>query len=188
MATPVPGPSVPAGVVLRPPELSDEAEARAAHAELQVDSFEFLLGLGNDEAWPGYVSRVAGWPEGRGTEAGTVPSTFLFAHAEGHLVGRASVRHRLNPWLERWGGHIGYAVRPAFRRRGYATEVLRQSLVVARSVGVELALVTCDVDNVGSAAVIERCGGVLEGIVDGEPGETPKRRYWVSTTAGGAHQ
>ena len=60
------------------------------------------------------------------------------------------------------GGHIGYAVRPAHRRRGYATEILRQSLIVARAVGVDGVLVTCDDDNVGSAAVIERCGGVLE--------------------------
>jgi predicted acetyltransferase len=174
-----------AGVLLRPPELADEAEARAAQAELRADHFEFLLGLAADEAWANYVERVSGWPEGRELEPGRVPSTFLFAHVEGNLVGRASVRHWLNPWLQRWGGHIGYAVRPAFRRRGYATGILRQSLAVARGVGVDRALVVCDVGNAGSAAVIERCGGVLEDIVDGEPGEPPKRRYWVSTAAAG---
>ena len=63
------------------------------------------------------------------------------------------------------GGHIGYAVRPAHRRRGYATEILRQSLIIARAVGVDRVLVTCDDTNVGSSAVIEACGGVLDDVV-----------------------
>jgi predicted acetyltransferase len=41
--------------------------------------------------------------------------------------------------------------------------------------------VTCDDDNVGSAVVIERCGGVLEGIRP-VAGGSPKRRYGVPTT------
>jgi predicted acetyltransferase len=77
------------------------------------------------------------------------------------------------------GGHIGYGVLAQYRRRGYATEILRQSLVVARSVGVGRVLVTCDDDNVGSAAVIEAIGGRLENVVDAAPGKAPKRRYWI---------
>jgi predicted acetyltransferase len=75
-------------------------------------------------------------------------------------------------------GHIGYGVLAEHRRRGYATEMLRQSLVVARAVGVDRVLVTCDHDNVGSATVIERCGGVLHSVIDCEDG-VPKRRYWI---------
>ena len=68
----------------------------------------------------------------------------------------------LNDWLRLEGGHIGYGVLPGHRRRGYATEILRQSLVVARAHGVDRVLVTCDDDNAGSAAVIEANGGVLD--------------------------
>jgi nicotinamidase-related amidase len=64
------------------------------------------------------------------------------------------------------------------RRRGYATEILRQSLAVATGLGVDRVLVTCDDDNVGSAAVIERCGGVFESHIVGESGER-MRRYWI---------
>jgi predicted acetyltransferase len=39
-------------------------------------------------------------------------------------------------------------------------------------------LVTCDEANIGSARVIERCGGVLESVVASEDGSTAKRRYW----------
>jgi predicted acetyltransferase len=52
-------------------------------------------------------------------------------------------------------------VLPAYRRRGYATEILRQALIVGRSLGIDRVLVTCDDDNVGSVRVIESCGGNL---------------------------
>jgi predicted acetyltransferase len=81
------------------------------------------------------------------------------------------------------GVHIGYGVRRGFRRRGYATAIMRQSLAVASSIGLERALVTCDDDNVGSAKVIENCGGVLENVAAGRDGSVPKRRYWVEIGA-----
>ena len=82
-----------------------------------------------------------------------------------------------NEYLLAEGGHIGYAVRPGHRRLGYATEILRQSLVVARAGGVQQILVTCDDDNVGSAKAIEANGGLLENIVDIDG--VPMRRYWI---------
>jgi predicted acetyltransferase len=50
--------------------------------------------------------------------------------------------------------------------------------VIARAEGVEEVLITCEEDNVGSIAVIERLGGVMEDVrID--PEGIPKRRYWV---------
>ena len=65
------------------------------------------------------------------------------------------------------------------RRHGYATEILRQSLVIARAEGVERVLVTCDDDRVTSGRVIERCGGVLDSRSDSSDGGSPVRRYWI---------
>ena len=107
-----------------------------------------------------------------------VPSTFLVAEVDGTIVGRASIRHALSPALERDGGHIGYGVLPAYRRRGHATAILQQSLVVVRSLGVGDVLLTCDDRNVGSAAVIERCGGELDSVIELAAG-TRNRRYWI---------
>lgn len=49
---------------------------------------------------------------------------------------------------------------------------------MARAVGVDRVLVTCDHDNVASIGVIERCGGVFESVVDSTEGPQ-KRRYWI---------
>jgi len=89
-------------------------------------------------------------------------SALLAADVDGQLVGRASIRFELNDFLAFRGGHIRYDVISAFRRKGYATDILRHSIVIARNEGVTSLLVTCDDSDVGSTKVIERCGGVLE--------------------------
>ena len=111
--------------------------------------------------------------------SGFVPSTELWWVDGDEYIGRIAVRHRLTPVLLEIGGHIGYDVRPTARRRGHATEMLRRALAVAHELGIDPALVTCDVDNVGSRTVIERNGGVLEDERSG------KLRYWVPTAGSG---
>lgn len=164
---------------LRPLRDGDAPEVRAAHAELAADGFDFLLDERPGEPWPAYVRRLQRIRDGVDLDEGRVPATFLVAEAGGRLVGRVSVRHELNARLAERDGHIGYCVRPGDRRRGHATEILRQALLVARAVGVTRALVTCDEGNLASAATIEACGGRFERPAAGEG--TAVRRYLLDT-------
>lgn len=106
---------------------------------------------------------------------GWVPCTTLW-HVDGEeYLGRLALRHRLTPHLRERGGHIGYDVRRSARRQGHATAMLRAALPVAAGLGIDTALVTCDVDNVASRRVIERNGGVLED----QRGDM--LRFWIPT-------
>lgn len=166
-------------LVLRPYRLEDEPAARAAQAELAAEHFSFLLGgFTETTEWAAYLDQLADWAEGLNLPEDHVPGLSLAAVVDDELVGRASIRLALNAWLLERGGHIGYAVRPGFRGRGYAHQILAGSLEIIRARGVEKVLVTCNDDNLASAAVIERAGGVLENIAEQLDGERV-RRYWI---------
>lgn len=106
---------------------------------------------------------------------GWVACTVLWIVEDDDYVGRVSVRHELTDELLTWGGHIGYGVRRTRRRRGAATYALTAVLPRCAVLGIDPALVTCDVDNEPSRRTIERAGGVYEDTREG------KLRFWVPT-------
>lgn len=168
---------------LRPVRLSDEAAFRVAHASLwETDGFTFGLHLDPQAPFADFIDLHARLARGVDLPEDFVPSTFLLAVVDGAIVGRVSIRHELNTFLAAEGGHIGYGVVVDHRGYGYATEMLRQSLAIAPSLGVEAALLVCDESNAASQRVIERCGGAL--VSTGTAGDgTPLRRYEIELTS-----
>lgn len=113
----------------------------------------------------------------------SIPKTHLWAVEEAQFVGRISIHHALNDALRVVGGHIGYDTVPSFRGRGVATEMLRQALPVARSLGLGEVLLMCDDTNAASIRVIERNGGSLRETRVFDASRPPKRYYWISLSA-----
>jgi predicted acetyltransferase len=165
---------------LRPYNASDEAAAIAIHDSMISDSFPFLLGWEAPMSWSTFLRSNQEQRQGLNPSTYRVRGVQLGAFVDGALVGRASLRFELNEFFAERGGHVGYGVAPAQRRKGYATEILHQALVVLRAEGVERVLVTCSSDNVASARTIEKNGGVYESTIPPIPGDAIETlRYWI---------
>jgi predicted acetyltransferase len=167
-------------VELRLPRANEEQEFLRAHRATTPDVPSFLHSYEEGMRFTRYLEMLEQQSRGENLPLNHVPSTFLFAFDGARIVGRVAIRHELNDFLRRVGGHIGYVVVPAFRRQGYATAMLGEAVGIAyRSLGIAPLLVTCDDDNIGSIRAIESNGGVLENIVTGPDLDKPKRRYWI---------
>lgn len=114
---------------------------------------------------------------------GFVHSEYRWLVDGDEYLGRVSIRHTLNERLRQFGGHIGYEIRPSARRQGNATLALKLALERCRELGIQHALVTCDVDNLGSRRTIEKNGGELEGEFTLDFHAKPIRRYWITGPA-----
>lgn len=106
-------------------------------------------------------------------------SIFWLVRDGQEIVGQSALRHTLTPMLEIEGGHIGYAIRPGERKKGYGTRILALTLEPARAIGLQRVLVTCNTENTASARIIQQNGGVFEGESLSPFTGKPVSRYWI---------
>ena len=113
-------------------------------------------------------------------DEGRVPATFYLAirKSDGKIVGNLQIRHCLNEKLLNYGGHIGDAIRPSERKKGYATEQIRLALLKCKELGIDNVLMDCNKENIGSAKSIQNNDGKLENEV--YVGDELIQRYWIS--------
>ncbi|MGO4538763.1 GNAT family N-acetyltransferase [Paenibacillus sp. 2TAB19] len=146
--------------------------------------------LSGEDAVPWVVSKdpsdfdgMLKWYEererGENLPEGWVPdSTYWLVGEQGLLLGVVNIRHALTPFLLERGGHIGYGIRPSERRKGYAGELLRLSLIEAKHLGINRVLVVCDESNTASAKTILKNGGIPDRDFVEEDGNVI-RRFWI---------
>jgi len=108
-----------------------------------------------------------------------VPDSVYWLIEGDSYIGRISIRHELNNYLTRIGGHIGYDIRSSERRKGYGKQILALALPKAREIGLKKVLLTCDNDNIASKKIIEANGGIFAGEHKVEEQETPILHYWI---------
>lgn len=149
--------------------LLDIAKEYAAHGEAR-----YQMALADCD---GYLQMLAA--DDAGTTPGHVRMTSYWAMEEGLMVGSIRLRYTLTLALRQVGGNIGYDVRPSRRNQGYATRMLALVLDHAREAGLDEVMITCDVDNIASARVIQKNGGILhfQGKVEGN--DEPIAHYWI---------
>ena len=116
--------------------------------------------------------------------AGKVPASqyILIREEDDRMVGVIQIRHYLNDYLEKYGGHIGYSVAPSERRKGYAKRMLAMGLDICRQMGMDRVLITCYSDNVGSRRTILANGGRYDSTVHEPESDRDLERYWIDLT------
>lgn len=98
----------------------------------------------NDENLPEYFS----------------PQTvYLAVNERDNILGMTTLRWKEVPTLVKYGGYIGYSVRPSQRGNGYAKEMLSLSLEKMWEQGRSRVLVCCKDFNIPSKKTIEALGG-----------------------------
>jgi predicted acetyltransferase len=125
-----------------------------------------------------YVEDVKNEAKGIGLPAGYVPHTVYWLVDDQGYIGRLDIRHQLNEFLDKFGGHIGYDIRPTRRLQGMGKLILKLAIEKARELGIKEAVITCDVDNMGSRRIIEANGGKFAEVTTG-PSGLKKRRYLI---------
>jgi predicted acetyltransferase len=127
-----------------------------------------------------YLRNLAQMSQGVDLPAGVVPmNTYWMVRPDRVILGVSKLRHHLTPSLLDHGGHIGYYIRPSQRRQGYGGLLLALTLAMARERGIQRVRITCDTDNIGSARIIEKNGGVLSGQMVYPGTGTQISQYWI---------
>jgi len=109
-------------LVLRRPVEDEEEEFLTAHRATSPGYPSFLHYYEPGMSFRRYLEVLADQERGINLPLSNhVPSTFLFAFAGKRIVGRASIRHSLNPFLFRVGGHeltgnMGHTQLPFYQR------------------------------------------------------------------------
>ena len=102
---------------------------------------------------------------------------FTIRESDQKIIGSIQLRHSLTDELKNYGGHIGYAIRPSERKKGYGKQQLSLVLEIAKQMELSQVMVSCDKDNIASVNTIKACGGRLteEKIVRGKMHQI----YWI---------
>jgi predicted acetyltransferase len=149
-------------ILLRKPSIQDNDEITKFKSEFSAVGENRIPGSGGLERYEDFQIWIASLDL---LEAGLIPETvptsiFLVVNTEDHVVGTISLRHYLTSDLEEFGGHIGYAIKPSERCKGYAKEAL-QELLRTKASSYPKLWIMCEEDNEPSKKVIQDNHGVF---------------------------
>lgn len=128
-----------------------------------------------------FIKKCADYEREETLPEGLVIATqfMLIRKEDNRLVGMIQVRHYFNDYLSKFGGHIGYSVRPSERQKGYAKKMLSMVLPFCKEIGLQRVLITCIDGNIGSEKTIRFNGGVYESTVYEPDEKVNLKRFWI---------
>lgn len=104
----------------------------------------------------------------------------LIRESDNRIIGSVNLRWNLDEETLKFGGNIGYGIRPTERRKGYGKLNLYMTLKEAKKIGLDKVMVDCSVDNIGSDRIIKALGGILERCEFDPEDNTMTNVYWIN--------
>lgn len=86
---------------------------------------------------------------------------FLIRKDDNRIIGMINIRLALNEKLKKFGGNIGYSIRPSERGNGYNNINLYLGLLVCDKYNIDKVLLDADLENPASWKTMEKFGGKL---------------------------
>lgn len=146
------------------------------------DSFDGCAGLEDCdtyEMWLDFDNRL----KAKYGDGYVKSDTYIAIDENDEVIGIIDYRKELSPFLLKYGGNIGYSIRPSKRRCGYAKEMLKELLSILKHNNIPKVLLTCDKENEASRKTIIANGGILENEIIDDIGLSVSgiiQRYWIT--------
>ncbi len=139
-----------------------------------------FLGITDPSLFAYFVRTCVKHSAGIGLSAKTSPYTRYFLTDEtGAVFAQGDLRHRKTQHNLLFAGQLGYGVPPSHRRCGYGTIMCTKLLEKAAEQGFSSLIITCRDDNLASAKIIEKNGGILLNKIYNKEDRIDMRRYQV---------
>ena len=146
------------------PTINRKEEA-IAQITAHLDANSDINGVGGLKR---YLDNYEGWLEKLEEDYVRVPDEekvpartyFLIREDDNKIIGMINIRLALNEALRKFGGHIGYGIRPSERGKGYNKINLYLGLKICDEYGIDTVLMDADLNNPASWKTMEALGGI----------------------------
>ena len=170
-------------LILREPNKEDEEQILEIVSEFKKNLEQSIPGSSGIEGYISFdewLTKIKYASQKETVTAGRVVSTqFVSVRiCDNKIVGFVNLRHELNDYLLKFGGHIGASIRPSERNKGYGTEQIKLCVKHCNDLGISDILITCKDWNIASKTSIMNAGGKFENT-EVDPDGNILERYWI---------
>ena len=119
----------------------------------------------NKETYPEWLKSKVDTAKGINLKEGYIPCTTYWVMLDDKIIGLANIKHYLNDFLRKKGGHLGLSLAKEYRGKGIGLEITKLLIEKARNqFGIEDILLTNEPNNIASRKLCEKLGAELTDI------------------------
>lgn len=119
----------------------------------------------NENTYGDWLKSKADMAKGINLPDGFIPCTTFWVMLDDKIVGLANIKHYLNDFLRKKGGHIGLSLAKDYRKKGLGLKTTKLLIEKARNeFGIQDILFTNEPENIASRNLCEKLGAELTDI------------------------